>query len=88
MDRSVVELGLSDSSNQTGGREETGFSPTSQLVLVCSWRCMKEVSLLLGDLVERFPLHTAQSSGLLTVDQVTILLRYMPVCCNMFHDVR
>ena len=74
MDRSVLELGLSGDSNQTNGGQETGFSATSQLVLVCSWRCMKEVSLLLGDLVERFPLLSDESKCLLTVNQVELQL--------------
>jgi hypothetical protein len=70
MDRSVLESGLLSNSNQTNGGHETGFSATSQLVLVCSWRCMKEVSLLLGDLVERFPVFSDESQCLLTVNQV------------------
>ncbi|XP_062515689.1 tRNA (32-2'-O)-methyltransferase regulator THADA-like isoform X2 [Corticium candelabrum] len=70
MDKSVLELGQSDISSGTCEGQENSFSPTSQLVLVCSWRCMKEVSLLLGDLVERLSLQTIELSGLLTVKQV------------------
>lgn len=80
MDKSVLELGQSDISSGTCEGQENSFSPTSQLVLVCSWRCMKEVSLLLGDLVERLSLQTIELSGLLTVKQVRYakLLPYFP----------
>eukprot|EP00118_Oscarella_pearsei_P004268 m.17973 g.17973 ORF g.17973 m.17973 type:complete len:1862 (+) comp27575_c0_seq3:14-5599(+) len=45
----VVALDLSDAQEPS----RSGFAPTAQLVLVCSWRSMKEVCLMLGDLVQR-----------------------------------
>ncbi|EDO39110.1 predicted protein, partial [Nematostella vectensis] len=42
------------------------FTPSSQALLVCCWRTMKEVALLLGDLVQ----NISDDSGLLTADQV------------------
>ena len=44
----------------------------AQSLVVCCWHCMKEVSLLLGDIVERAPLIIAESesTGLITTVQV------------------
>lgn len=43
----------------------------AQSLVICCWHCMKEVSLLLGDIVERAPLMTeSKSSGLITIEQV------------------
>ena len=49
-----------------------GSRANAQSLVICCWHCMKEVSLLLGDIVERAPLITAESesSGLITVEQV------------------
>ena len=46
----------------------------AQSLVVCCWHCMKEVSLLLGDIVEKAPLILAESepSGLITVEQVQV----------------
>lgn len=46
-------------------------APASQLLLVCCWRTMKEVALLLGELAENAPLQVDNSThGLLTAKQV------------------
>ena len=46
-------------------------APASQLLLVCCWRTMKEVALLLGELSENAPLQVDEiNDGLLTVKQV------------------
>ena len=49
-----------------------GSRANAQSLVICCWHCMKEVSLLLGDIVEKAPLITAESesSGLITVEQV------------------
>ncbi|KAM4043647.1 LOW QUALITY PROTEIN: tRNA (32-2'-O)-methyltransferase regulator THADA [Anomaloglossus baeobatrachus] len=54
------------------GGEGTSCSVTAQMVLVCCWRSMKEVSLLLGLLCQTLPLQTDLDSprGLITVEQV------------------
>ena len=45
----------------------------AQSLVICCWHCMKEVSLLLGDIVERAPLIMTESDslGLITTEQVT-----------------
>lgn len=44
---------------------------TPQIVLLCSWRTIKEVSLLLGDICLRAPLKVeGEGDGLLDVDQI------------------
>ena len=47
----------------------------AQSLVVCSWHCMKEVSLLLGDIVEKAPLIIEESepSGLITIEQVAFI---------------
>ncbi|KAK1171060.1 hypothetical protein AOXY_G8054 [Acipenser oxyrinchus oxyrinchus] len=54
------------------GRRGQQCQVTAQMVLVCCWRSMKEVSLLLGMVCESLPLQcTAETrDGLLTVQQV------------------
>uniref|UniRef100_G3NDT1 tRNA (32-2'-O)-methyltransferase regulator THADA n=1 Tax=Gasterosteus aculeatus aculeatus TaxID=481459 RepID=G3NDT1_GASAC len=53
----------------TGGE---GYRVTAQMVLVCCWRSMKEVAMLLGQLCQSLPLHctTDTHSGLITEEQV------------------
>uniref|UniRef100_UPI00398F516E thyroid adenoma-associated protein n=1 Tax=Pristiophorus japonicus TaxID=55135 RepID=UPI00398F516E len=54
--------------------DQTGQScqVTAQMVLVCCWRSMKEISLLLGLLCQNLPLQSAPGSkdGLLTFHQI------------------
>lgn len=52
-----------------------GYRVTAQMVLVCCWRSMKEVAMLLGQLCQSLPLHfTNENShshqGLITKEQV------------------
>ncbi|XP_061601680.1 thyroid adenoma-associated protein isoform X2 [Cololabis saira] len=52
-----------------------GYRVTAQMVLVCCWRSMKEVAMLLGQLCKSLPLHyTAEGGGvhpgLVTEEQV------------------
>ncbi|XP_047459692.1 thyroid adenoma-associated protein [Mugil cephalus] len=43
----------------TGGE---GYRVTAQMVLVCCWRSMKEVAMLLGQLCQSLPLHYANNT--------------------------
>ncbi|XP_074945130.1 tRNA (32-2'-O)-methyltransferase regulator THADA isoform X1 [Phalacrocorax aristotelis] len=54
------------------GKERQTCDVTAQMVLVCCWRSMKEVSLLLGTLCKLLPSQAAPepSDGLITVEQV------------------
>nr|XP_009667198.1 PREDICTED: thyroid adenoma-associated protein isoform X2 [Struthio camelus australis] len=54
------------------GKERQTCDVTAQMVLVCCWRSMKEISLLLGMLCKLLPSQaTSESSdGLITVEQV------------------
>ncbi|KAI3362945.1 hypothetical protein L3Q82_011619 [Scortum barcoo] len=52
-----------------------GYRVTAQMVLVCCWRSMKEVAMLLGQLCQSLPLHytndnTHTHPGLITEEQV------------------
>ncbi|XP_056250646.1 thyroid adenoma-associated protein isoform X1 [Seriola aureovittata] len=60
------------SSLDTGGE---GYRVTAQMVLVCCWRSMKEVAMLLGQLCQSLPLHYTSGKahthpGLITEEQV------------------
>ncbi|XP_038174568.1 thyroid adenoma-associated protein isoform X3 [Arvicola amphibius] len=61
-----------DSFADIKGREGRTCDVTAQMVLVCCWRSMKEVALLLGTLCQLLPMRPVpeSSSGLLTVQQV------------------
>ncbi|XP_071433610.1 tRNA (32-2'-O)-methyltransferase regulator THADA [Pithys albifrons albifrons] len=54
------------------GKERQTCDVTAQMVLVCCWRSMKEVSLLLGTLCKLLPSQTTseRSDGLITIEQV------------------
>uniref|UniRef100_A0A3Q3LPG0 tRNA (32-2'-O)-methyltransferase regulator THADA n=1 Tax=Mastacembelus armatus TaxID=205130 RepID=A0A3Q3LPG0_9TELE len=52
-----------------------GYRVTAQMVLVCCWRSMKEVAMLLGQLCQSLPLHYISDNahahtGLITEEQV------------------
>ena len=71
----ICELQLLDETTPTTGN--------AQSLLLCCWHSMKEISLLLGYLVEHAPLETDQAeSGVLTLEQVC-LDSYVPVCNHM-----
>ncbi|XP_036080745.1 thyroid adenoma-associated protein isoform X2 [Rousettus aegyptiacus] len=61
-----------DTSAEIKGKEGKTCDVTAQMVLVCCWRSMKEVSLLLGTLCQLLPMQSVPESpdGLLTVEQV------------------
>uniref|UniRef100_A0A2K5F8G5 tRNA (32-2'-O)-methyltransferase regulator THADA n=1 Tax=Aotus nancymaae TaxID=37293 RepID=A0A2K5F8G5_AOTNA len=61
-----------DTSTEIKGKEEKTCDVTAQMVLVCCWRSMKEVALLLGMLCQLLPMRSVpeSSDGLLTVEQV------------------
>ncbi|XP_062427881.1 tRNA (32-2'-O)-methyltransferase regulator THADA isoform X2 [Rhea pennata] len=54
------------------GKERQTCDVTAQMVLVCCWRSMKEISLLLGTLCKLLPSQAASQSsdGLITVEQI------------------
>ncbi|XP_077468779.1 thyroid adenoma-associated protein isoform X1 [Stigmatopora argus] len=58
-----------------------GYRVTAQMVLVCCWRSMKEVAMLLGQLCQSLPLHYTSDNahtrpGLITEAQVTCIGLY------------
>ncbi|XP_016059599.1 PREDICTED: thyroid adenoma-associated protein [Miniopterus natalensis] len=61
-----------DTSAEVQGKEGKTCDVTAQMVLVCCWRSMKEVALLLGTLCQLLPMQPVPESpdGLLTVEQV------------------
>lgn len=61
-----------DTAAEIKGKEGKTCDVTAQMVLVCCWRSMKEVALLLGTLCQLLPLQSVPASpdGLLTVEQV------------------
>uniref|UniRef100_A0A8D1DAB5 tRNA (32-2'-O)-methyltransferase regulator THADA n=1 Tax=Sus scrofa TaxID=9823 RepID=A0A8D1DAB5_PIG len=60
-----------DTSAEVKGKEGKTCDVTAQMVLVCCWRSMKEVALLLGSLCQLLPMRSVPESpdGLLTVEQ-------------------
>ncbi|XP_046281080.2 thyroid adenoma-associated protein [Marmota monax] len=61
-----------DTSAEIKGKEGKTCDVTAQMVLVCCWRSMKEVALLLGTLCQLLPMRSMLESSdrLLTEDQV------------------
>ncbi|XP_044781795.1 thyroid adenoma-associated protein isoform X7 [Bubalus bubalis] len=61
-----------DTSAEIKGKEGKTCDVTAQMLLVCCWRSMKEVALLLGSLCQLLPMRSVPESpdGLLTVEQV------------------
>ncbi|XP_035551962.1 tRNA (32-2'-O)-methyltransferase regulator THADA isoform X4 [Canis lupus baileyi] len=66
---SVQNIGASA---EVKGKERKTCDVTAQMVLVCCWRSMKEVALLLGTLCQLLPMQSVpeSSNGLLTEEQV------------------
>ncbi|XP_034857567.1 thyroid adenoma-associated protein isoform X4 [Mirounga leonina] len=69
LNASVPNIGASA---EIKGKERKTCDVTAQMVLVCCWRSMKEVALLLGTLCQLLPMQSMpeSSNGLLTVEQV------------------
>ncbi|XP_063957410.1 tRNA (32-2'-O)-methyltransferase regulator THADA-like [Lytechinus pictus] len=65
----IDEECLSVEEDGTSSKLET-FHVTPQMILVCCWRSMKEVSLLLGELSQRTPMEDGDSEGLITSAQM------------------
>lgn len=60
-------------------------APASQLLLVCCWRTMKEVALMLGELAENAPLQIGDiNPGLLTTKQVIKTHFHVSIELNIF----
>ncbi|XP_067277498.1 thyroid adenoma-associated protein isoform X2 [Pseudorasbora parva] len=66
--------------NTGGGIDGEAYRVTAQMVLVCCWRTMKEVSMLLGHLCQSMtlycPLTQPDSRGVITADQVEGVGKY------------
>ncbi|XP_043112091.1 thyroid adenoma-associated protein isoform X3 [Puntigrus tetrazona] len=64
----------------SGGGDGEAYRVTAQMVLVCCWRTMKEVSMLLGHLCQSMPLLCplahADGGGLISEDQVEGVGKY------------
>ncbi|RXN24870.1 thyroid adenoma-associated [Labeo rohita] len=64
----------------SGGSDGEAYRVTAQMVLVCCWRTMKEVSMLLGHLCQsmplRCPLTHPDGRGVITEDQVEGVGKY------------
>ncbi|KYQ58279.1 Thyroid adenoma-associated protein [Trachymyrmex zeteki] len=60
---------------------------TPQMVLLCSWRTVKEVSLLFGLFATKASIQTAESpNGLLTVEQIESIMKHLvSLLCETKH---
>ncbi|XP_064504430.1 tRNA (32-2'-O)-methyltransferase regulator THADA isoform X1 [Pseudopipra pipra] len=68
----VDQRPMKNTCTEMRGKERQTCDVTAQMVLVCCWRSMKEVSLLLGTLCKLLPSQTTSepSNGLITIEQV------------------
>lgn len=58
---------IPDEENDNGSK----IKVTAQMILICSWRTVRETALLLGEIALRIPiLTTSNPNGLITVDQL------------------
>ncbi|XP_042855997.1 thyroid adenoma-associated protein homolog isoform X2 [Penaeus japonicus] len=48
---------------------------SAQMLLLCAWRCVKEISLILGDVVQKMPL-SPQANAVLTNEDVVMIGQY------------
>nr|XP_018910499.1 PREDICTED: thyroid adenoma-associated protein homolog [Bemisia tabaci] len=71
MDFTVIE-----DSNLNNGVKTKGMHATSQLLLLCAWRTIKEISLLFGELIERIPVVKEKSQGFLTEELLLTIGSY------------
>lgn len=59
---------------------------TPQMILLCCWRTVKEVSLMLGDIASRAPVIGQHQAGLLTVDEMkNISEHFLDLLSNTKH---
>uniref|UniRef100_A0A8C5T6V2 tRNA (32-2'-O)-methyltransferase regulator THADA n=1 Tax=Malurus cyaneus samueli TaxID=2593467 RepID=A0A8C5T6V2_9PASS len=68
----IGQAPIENTCTEIRGKDRQACDVTAQMVLVCCWRSMKEVSLLLGTLCKLLPTQTTSepSDGLITVEQV------------------
>lgn len=76
-----MDLKLLNFNDDTSFPEKETVTP--QMVLLCSWRTVKEVSQLFGLLANKASIQTDESmNGLLTEDQVRYI--YLYICTHIF----
>lgn len=49
---------------------------TPQMLLVCCWRSLKEISLLFGDLIKNLPIEVENESYMLTSNQASFIKNF------------
>ncbi|XP_042592311.1 LOW QUALITY PROTEIN: thyroid adenoma-associated protein [Cyprinus carpio] len=80
LDPSESDCNSEQKEREHGGGDGEAYRVTAQMVLVCCWRTMKEVSMLLGHLCQSMPLCCplthAEGRGVVTEDQVEGVGKY------------
>ena len=66
---SSPEGNVCDNGGNENNEEFDHIAPKAQILLVCCWRAMKEVSLLLGEITKNSPVKKDESFGLLSFEQ-------------------